>query len=143
MSWKQSSNDRAAVNSILAERAERAVSSLNHVAMLTGTHVDINPEDVRGLPSRFLRVSIWHNASGLRSIAGMVLTPYGDAPWRIDYRYTEPMTEPQEPAAPAGSPDPARAQAKPTGANRDPTEPAIDNESSDAGVLQAATPLLQ
>jgi len=57
-----------------------------------------------------VRVSIWHNAGGLRSLAGMVLTPYGDAPWRIDYRYTEP---------------------------------AIDNESSDAGVLQAATPLLQ
>ena len=135
--------DRGTVNNILAERAERPVSSLNHIAMLTGTHVDMNPEDVRGLPSRFLRVSIWHNASGLRSIVGMALTPYGDAPWRIDYRYTEPTTEPTEPTAPPGSPDPARAQAEPTGAHRDPTEPAIDNESSDAGVLQAATPLLQ
>ena len=88
------------------------------------------------MPSRFIRVSIWHNAGGLRSVAGMALTPYGDAPWRIDYRYKEPMT-PREPS------EPTRTRAEPTGAFRDPTEPPIDNESSDVGVLQAATPLLQ
>ena len=128
--------DQGAVANILAARAERSVASLNRVAMLTGTHVDIDPMSVLGLPSRFLRISIWHNASGLRSLAGVALTPFGDAPWRIDYRYTEPM-EPTEP------PEPARTRAEPTGAHRDPTEPPIDNESSDAGVLQAATPLLQ
>ena len=122
--------DQGAVDNILAERAERSVASLNRVAMLTGTHVDIDPMGVQGLPSRFLRVSIWHNASGLRSVAGMALTPFGDAPWRIDYRYKEQMA-------------PALTRAEPTGAHRDPTEPPIDNESSDAGVLQAATPLLQ
>ena len=125
--------NRVAVANIVAERAERSVASLNRVAMLTGTHVDIDPMDVIQLPSRFLRVSIWHNASGLRSVAGMALTPFGDAPWRIDYRYTEPM-------APT---EPARTRAESTGTHRDPTEPAIDNESSDVGVLQAATPLLQ
>ena len=128
--------DQVAVANILAERAERSVASLNRVAMLTGTHLDIDPMDLRGIPSGYLRISIWHNASGLRSLAGMVLTPFGDAPWRIDYRYTEPM-------APGGPPDPARTRAEPTGGHRDPTEPAIDNESSDVGVLQAATPLLQ
>ena len=128
--------DAAAIGSIVAERAERPVSSLNRVALLTGLHLDIDPADVRPLPSRFLRVSIWHNASGLRSIAGMALTPFGDAPWRIDYRYMEPL-------APTQAPEPARTPEEPTGANRDPTEPAIDNESSDIGVLQAATPLLQ
>ena len=128
--------DQIAVANILAARAEQSVASLNRVAMLTGTHVDIDPMGVQGLPSRSLRISIWHNASGLRSLAGMGLTPFGDAPWRIDYRYTEPM-EPTEP------PEPARTRAEPTGAHRNPTEPAIDNESSDAGVLQAATPLLQ
>ncbi len=128
--------DQGAVDNILAERAERSVASLNRIAMLTGTHVDIDPMGVQALPSRFLRISIWHNASGLRSIAGMRLTPFGDAPWRIDYRYTEPME-------PTGPPEPARTRAEPTGAHRDPTEPPIDNESSDAGVLQSATPLLQ
>ena len=128
--------DQGAVDSILAERAERSVASLNRIAMLTGTHVDIDPMGVQALPSRLLRISIWHNASGLRSLAGMVLTPFGDAPWHIDYRYTEP-TEPMEPT------QLLRTRAEPTGAHRDPTEPAIDNESSDAGVLQAATPLLQ
>ena len=128
--------DQGAVDNILAERAERSVVRLNRVAMLTGTLVDIDPMGIEALPSRFLRISIWHNASGLRSVAGMALTPFGDAPWRIDYRYTEPMapTEPWEPT---------RIRAEPTGAHRDPTEPAIVNESSDVGVLQAATPLLQ
>ena len=93
---------------------------------------------MQGVPSGFLRISIWHNAGGLRSLAGMALTPYGDAPWRIDYRYTESM-------APAELPGLAHTRAEPTGAHRDPTEPAIDNESSIAiaGILQAATPLLQ
>ena len=128
--------DRSAVGNILAERAERSVASLNRIAMLTGIHVDVDPMDVRASPSRFLRISIWHNATGLRSIAGMALTPFGDAPWRIDYRYTEPT-------APRQAPAPTQARAEPTGANRDPTEPAIANDSSDTGVLQAATPLLQ
>ena len=128
--------DQVAVDNILAARDEQSVVSLNRVAMLTGTHVDIDPMGVQGIPSSSLKISIWHNASGLRSLAGMVLTPFGDIPWRIDYRYTEPM-EPTEP------PEPARTRAEPTGAHRDPTEPAIVNESSDVGVLQAATPLLQ
>lgn len=110
---------QGAVDNLLAERAQRPLVRLNQINMLTGTLVDIDPADLARLPSRFVRISIWHNAAGLRSLAGMALTPFGDAPWRIDYRYTEPMT-------------PA-----------EPTEPAIDNESSDAGVLQAATPLLQ
>ena len=110
--------------------------------MLTGTHPDIDEMDLRVLPSRFLRVSIWHNAGGLRSVAGMALTPYGDAPWRIDYRYTEPMAR-AGPTAPRQAPEAARTRAERTGTQRDPTEPAIDNESSDVGVLQPATPLLQ
>ena len=123
--------DQQAVANILAERAERSLVRLNRVYMLTGTHVDIEGTEVERTPSRYLRISIWHNASGLRSVAGMELTPFSDdAPWRIDYRYTEQMA-------------PAPTGAEPTGAHRDPTEPAIDNESSDAGVLQAATPLLQ
>ena len=131
--------DQVAVDNILAARDEQSVVSLNRVAMLTGTHVDIDPMGVQGIPSSSLRISIWHNASGLRSLAGVVLTPFGDVPWRIDYRYTEPM-EPMEPTEP---PEPARTREESTGAHRDPTEPAIVNESSDAGVLQAATPLLQ
>ena len=99
-----------AVDNILNARTERSVARLNLIHMLTGTHLDIDPTALEWLPSRFVRIAIWHNAGGLRFFVGMVLTPFGDAPWRIDYRYTEP---------------------------------AIDNESSDAGVLQAATPLLQ
>ena len=134
--------DPDTVGSILAERAERSVASLNRIAMLTGIHADIDPMDVREYPSRFLKVSIWHNASGFRSIAGMALTPFGDVPWRIDYRYTEPMAR-LEPKAPTEAPGRPRARGERTGAHRDPTEPAIANESSDVGVLQAATPLLQ
>ncbi|MDE0242000.1 MAG: type II secretion system protein GspK [bacterium] len=131
-----------AVDNIRTERAQRSVATLNRIAMLTGTHPDIDEMDLRVLPSRFLRVSIWHNAGGLRSVAGMALTPYGDAPWRIDYRYKEPMAR-TGPAAPRQAPEPARTRPEPTGTHRDPTEPAIANESSDVGVLQPATPLLQ
>ena len=111
--------NQGAVDNLLAERAQRPLARLNQINMLTGTLVDIDPADLARWPSRFVRISIWHNAAGLRSLAGMALTPFGEAPWRIDYRYTEPMV--------------------PT----EPTEPAINNESSDAGILQAATPLLQ
>lgn len=128
--------EQPAVDNILAQRVERPVSSLNTIALLTGIHMDIDPDQVEGLPSDFLRVSIWHNAGGLRSLAGIALTPYGDAPWRIDYRYTESMP-------PAEPPAPADMRAEPAGAHRYATEPAIDNESSHAGVLRAATPLLQ
>ena len=125
--------DQAGVDNLLAARAQRPVVSLNLVAMLTGTHVDIDPMSLQGLPSGFLRIHIWHNADGLRYVAGLALTPFADAPWRIDYRYTEPLAfaELQDPAHP------------PAESRGDPAEPAIDNESSHAGVLQAATPLLQ
>lgn len=128
--------EQPAVDNILTQRVERPVASLSTLALLTGIHMDIDPALVQGVPSGFLRISIWHNAGGLRSLAGMALTPYGDAPWRIDYRYTESM-------ASAEPPGPAQTRAEPTGAPRDPMEPAIDNESSNAGVLLAATPLLQ
>ena len=129
--------DQPAVDNIVAGRVEHPVASLNGLALLTGTHMDIDPALLQGVPSGFLRIAIWHNAGGLRSLAGMALTPYGDAPWRIDYRYTESM-------APAPPPGAAHTREEPAGAHRDITEPAIDNESSNAGgILQAATPLLQ
>ena len=61
--------------------------------MLSGKHLDIDELEVHTLPSRFVRISVWHEGGGSRILTGIALTPLGDlAPWRKDYRYSEPIS---------------------------------------------------
>ena len=61
--------------------------------MLSGRHLDIDSMEVREFPSRFMRISVWHEGEASRILAGVALTPFGESmPWRKDYRYSETMT---------------------------------------------------
>ena len=82
-----------AVQRLLDERARLPIRTLDQIAELTGRHLDIDPMDLRILPSDLLRISTWH-PSGARWLAGIQLTPYVDgAPWRKDYQYTESVID--------------------------------------------------
>ena len=86
--------DLPSVQPLLDARAEQSVSRLSFIAMQTGKYLDIDPTDIRLIPSRFLRMTLWHEDGGVRTLVGIELTPFSDvAPWRIDYRYEEPATE--------------------------------------------------
>lgn len=86
--------DLPSVQPLLDARAEQSVSRLSFIAMQTGKDPDIDPDDLRPIPSRFLRLTLWHEEDGVRMLAGIELTPFSDvAPWRIDYRYEEPAPE--------------------------------------------------
>ena len=79
-------DDRIAVAKVLATRADRPVAP----GQLGGLPTDIDAMELRILPSDNLRISTWHTG-GDRRLAGIHLAPYMDgAPWRLDYRYTEP-----------------------------------------------------
>ena len=83
--------DESGMQGVLGEREKVPLSRLSQIAMLSGKHLDIDEMEVRVIPSRFLRVTVWHSGGGPRIVAGLAFTPLGDrAPWRMDYRYLEP-----------------------------------------------------
>ena len=85
--------DERGVQDVLEEREKQSISRLSRIAMLSGRHLDIDSMEVRELPSRFLRISVWHEGEASRILAGVALTPFGESvPWRKDYRYSETMT---------------------------------------------------
>ena len=80
--------DRQSVQPLLDDRQEQSISRLSYLAMRTGKYLDI--DEIIENPSSFLRISLWHEEDGLRTLAGIELTPSSDlAPWRIDYHYDE------------------------------------------------------
>ena len=86
--------DEPGVQGILDEREKGPLSRLGQIAMLSGKHLDIDEMELRVLPSRFLRVTVWHDGGGPCVVAGVALTPLGDrAPWRMDYRYLVPYSD--------------------------------------------------
>ena len=84
--------DERAIRKVLEVREVRSISRLNQIAALSGKHLDIDSTELKMFPSHFLRIAIWHEGEGSRSLTGVALTPFGDsAPWRKDYRYAELM----------------------------------------------------
>ncbi|MCY4559722.1 MAG: type II secretion system protein GspK [Chloroflexi bacterium] len=85
--------DAHGLRGVLDERKKRPLSRLTQLAMLTGKHLEIDEMDLAELPSNFLRLAVWHESVGPRIVVGVELTPLGEsAPWRKDYRYSEPST---------------------------------------------------
>ena len=70
--------DEQAVRGVLEEREKRSISRLTTVALLSGIHLDIDEMEIRNLPSRFLRISVWHEGDGSRILTGIHLTPLGE-----------------------------------------------------------------
>ena len=97
--------DEAGLRVVLEERERRSLSRPSLVAMLTGKHLEIGQEDVRVLPSRFLRISLWREGGAMRFVSGVELTPVSkSAPWRRDYRYTEAIDPPDDSSIPRETP---------------------------------------
>ena len=85
--------DESGVRGVLEEREKAPLSRLSRIAMLSGKHLDIDEMEVRVIPSRFLRITVWHSTGGPRTVAGLAFTPLGDrTPWRMDYRYLVPAS---------------------------------------------------
>ena len=86
--------DEYGVRGVLEEREKGPLSRQTQLAMLSGKHLDIDEMEVAVLPSNFLKLAVWHETVGPRSVVGIELTPLGDvAPWRKDYRYTEAASQ--------------------------------------------------
>ena len=84
--------DERGLRNVLEEREARPLVRLTTLSRLSGRHLEIDEMEVRVLPSRFLRLSLWHESDGSHVLAGLELTPLGSsAPWRKDYRYSEPI----------------------------------------------------
>ena len=97
--------DERGIRRVLEEREKRSISRLTTVALLSGRHLDIDEMEMRTLPSRFLRISVWHEDDGSRILAGIVLTPLGEkVPWRKDYRYLEPIRATHDSGTPRETP---------------------------------------
>ena len=85
--------DERELRRLIDEREKVPILRLNRIALLTGRHLDIDEMEIRMLPSSFMRVSVWREGDGSRVLAGLELTPLGEsAPWRKDYRYSEPVS---------------------------------------------------
>ena len=82
--------DGQGVQRVLEERDRGPLWRLTRLALLSGRHLDIDDTSLNLLPSRFMRIAVWHESEGSRVLSGVTLTPFGDsAPWRKDYRYSE------------------------------------------------------
>ena len=93
--------DEQGIRIMIEERERRPITRLTTIALLSGIHLDIDEMELRILPSRFTRISVWHEGSGSRTVTGLFLTPLGElAPWRKDYRYLEPIPSSQDSGAP-------------------------------------------
>ena len=97
--------DERGIRRVLEEREKRSISRLTTVALLSGRHLDIDEMEIRTLPSRFLRISVWREGGGSRILAGIFLTPLGETvPWRKDYRYLEPIWATHDSGTPRETP---------------------------------------
>lgn len=94
-----------AVQNLLEVREEQVIRTPEDVAELTGVALRLNPEDLLTFPSPNCRIAVWTPAAGRRSIVGITLTPgAADAPWRKEYRYSEPIDGDPGPARKAPTP---------------------------------------
>jgi len=84
--------DERRLEGLLEERDKVPLWRPTQIAMLSGRHLDIDELDLRGLPTSYMRIAVWHEGQRARVLTGVALTPLGElAPWRTDYRYSEPI----------------------------------------------------
>ena len=80
----------------LTARENEPLTRLDRILELTGRAADIAPERVVPTPSVFVRMTTWWQHGGARTVVGISLTPAPrfappvSAPWRKEYRYSEP-----------------------------------------------------
>ena len=80
----------------LAAREDESLTRLDRILQLTGRSADIASERLVPAPSVFVRMTTWWRHGGTRTVVGTTLTPAArfeppvSAPWRKEYRYSEP-----------------------------------------------------
>ena len=88
--------DVDALEEFLAVREEESLTRLDRIRELTGQYAVVDSELIATLPSVFLRMTTWWQHGGPRTVVGITLTPStpiappAAAPWRKEYRYSEP-----------------------------------------------------
>ena len=90
---------------LLESRAEQVIRTPEDVAELTGRTLRLNPDDLLTFPSPNCRITVWPQGAGRRTMVGITLTPSNpDAPWRKEYRYSEPIDGASGPVRQAATP---------------------------------------
>lgn len=76
---------------VAAHRERAPLRNIEEVAAISG--YSLRPvEDFSALPSKRLRISLWREGHGVRSVVGVAITPGSIiAPWRKEYCYFEPV----------------------------------------------------
>lgn len=86
--------DEKAILPLVEARQKTPIRFVKQIESLLGRFVDVDEEELRVLPSRFIRISTWYQNSGQRYLSGVEFTPFVDqSPWRKDYYYTEQNNE--------------------------------------------------
>lgn len=84
------------LDAFLAAREEAPLTDLDRILELTGRAADIPSDRVVPAPSIALRLSTWWRHGGPQTVVGITLSPAAryqppvSAPWRKEYRYSEP-----------------------------------------------------
>lgn len=86
--------DDAAVEKLVAARREVVLNNLQQIEAIAGRFAEVDEDEIRITPSRFIRVATWVEGSRQRFLTGVELTPFvAVSPWRKDYYYTETADE--------------------------------------------------
>ena len=94
-----------AAQHLLEKRAEQVIRTPEDVGELTGRTLRLRSEDLLTFPSPNCRIAVWPEGARRRSLIGITLTPgAADAPWRKEYRYSEPIDGAPGPALKAATP---------------------------------------
>lgn len=88
---------------VAAFRERAPLRDVEMVAAISG--YPVRPVgDFSALPSKRLRISLWREGHGRRSVVGVAITPGSIvAPWRKEYYYFEPVDRPDRQPAGGGS----------------------------------------
>lgn len=82
--------DAAVIESLLTLRDKESISTLQQIEAATGKVFNLEPEEIRKLPSSSMRITTWRKNSRTRHLTGVEFTPNADqSPWRRDYYYSQ------------------------------------------------------
>ena len=97
--------DERGLQAVLEERDKGPLRRISRLELLSGKHLDIDDMEVRGLPTRYMRIAVRHESEGSQTLSGVAFIPFGEsAPWRKDYRYPETIGTQVAPTTPRESP---------------------------------------